>query len=271
MPDDDVLNEAAAESDNNGHPAWAPILESVPSQFHEALRPKLEEWDTGVQQRFQKVHSDYEDWRTFRDAGVKPEQVNTALGFVQALEANPTEVLEALQTYYKQQGIIQEAATGIQQQSQQQGQPVLNGNGDQQEELDPRIAAKLSALEQQNTTLAQVLLRQQEQEAAKIEDQKLDQELAKLHKAMTKEYGFDFNDRALLGYAKGFGVDIGEAAKLYYQDAVQLRQSARPPAPSLLGSGGNLPSNQVSLAGKTQEELNAIAVERLRQYRQQSD
>jgi len=257
---------------NDGNPAWASVLNAVPSQFHDNLRPELEKWDQGVQQRFQKVHSDYEAWKPFKEAGIQAENVNAALGLMNALENNPQEMLQTLQTYFEQQGIIQRAASGTngtngnQQQGQQAPVPPMD-LGD----IDPRLAARLAefeaknkVLEEQSTTLAQVLLKQQQDQQARQEDVKLDQELKAISAKFNAEYGYMPNERAIIGYAQGLGVDLQTAAKHYAEDLDKQLRQQRPPAPNLLGSGGNLPSNQVSLAGKTKEELDSIATEFLK-------
>ena len=49
------------------HPAWKSILDAVPAEYHDALKPTLQEWDTGVSKRFQKLHDEYEPLKRFEN------------------------------------------------------------------------------------------------------------------------------------------------------------------------------------------------------------
>ena len=235
-------------------PVWQTVLEGIPPQFHGDLEPKLQEFTNNFQQQIGQVHETYKPWKQLAEANIDPEQVGFALNLVQAIEQDPNRVVGAIQEYYKLTPAQQQQ---VQQQAQQQ-QQQQTPSGDQP--LDPRVAAELQAIKQQNELLAQVALKNYEAQQAKEQDALLEAEMTKL-KAETKEkYGFEMNEKAVLGYAQGMGVDIGKAAEAWYADVMNLLSQQSRPAPRLLGSGGGLPSVKPDFGKMSGQEFNKAAV-----------
>ena len=86
--------------ESQGNPAWNDILQDFPVELHPKLTPHLESWDKGVQERIDKIHSDYKPWEQFIKAGVEPETVNFGLNVLNSLSENPQMVYEAIGKYY---------------------------------------------------------------------------------------------------------------------------------------------------------------------------
>src|SRR6187399_3584926 len=82
------------------NPAWNKFLEVVPQDLHEKVTPLLQKWDSGVQDRFNKVHSEYEPWKGLKESGVDPELAQFGVNLVSALQNDPQMVFKALQEHY---------------------------------------------------------------------------------------------------------------------------------------------------------------------------
>lgn len=81
----------------NGHPAWQEILSEIPEEYHAFIKPKLQAWDQGVQQKIQEVHDGYKDLAEFKglvDNNIDPEYVEQAIALADQLQANPKAVME---------------------------------------------------------------------------------------------------------------------------------------------------------------------------------
>lgn len=74
------------------NPAWSPLLEKIPTPFHEEIRPFLSDWD----KNFNKVQSQYAPYKTFVDNQVAPESIENSLKLAQLINANPRLVYEQL-------------------------------------------------------------------------------------------------------------------------------------------------------------------------------
>ena len=102
--DDQQFNSDQADNDNvqqnSGHPAWQPILDQVPEELHGLIRPELEKWDRGVQEKIQGLHSEYEPYRNFEQQGITPDQMNQALQFVSLFDQDPEGVIRQAIEHY---------------------------------------------------------------------------------------------------------------------------------------------------------------------------
>lgn len=219
-----IVNEG-----NSGNPAWAPFLEVLPTSLHPTVTPVLQEWDRGVQQRFQEIHSEYEPYKPYQqfiDNEVDPEAIEVAMGIFAQLDENPRAIYDALvQTFGEEWGLNQ----------QQAADPSLDPSYESYGETpkDPRI----DALEQGFQQLAQTLLNErQQQEQTQLDaqqDSALDQELS----ALKATHG-DFNETIVLGLMLS-GRTGEQAVAEYLSDRNNALASAqRPPAPSILSAGG---------------------------------
>lgn len=206
----------------NGNPAWNEFLEPIPQEYHDKVRPVLEKWDKGVQERFGKVHSQYEPWKPIIDAGVDPETASFSINLLNAINDNPRQVYEAIGNYYQLTG--------------QNGSP--SGQGPEPEELeeDP-YDGRFAALERQNQIMAQHLIKQREEKLEAQASAELDRELTEL-RGKNKSRG-DFNEKFVLAHMQN-GMSAEDAVEAYYQfrdtELKKYRQM-----PLIMGSGGGVP------------------------------
>lgn len=211
------------EQVSNDNPAWSDILNAVPEEYHQALTPKLKEWDTNVSNRFQGIHKEYEGFKAFKESGVDPEQINFALGIMNQLESNPQFVYNQLEAHLRAEGL-------------------LDGGEEEYEEPsglevdDPRFAQ----LQEGYSTLAEYVLAQREaEENSRMEaeqDQLLDKELSD----MKDKYG-DYDEDFVLAKMEA-GLNTEDAVKSYFEFVDRaLKTHSRPNAPRILGSDGSFP------------------------------
>jgi hypothetical protein len=208
-----------------GNPAWNEFLQVVPQELHGQVTPILEKWDKGVQDRFQKVHSEYEPWKGIIDTGASPDEVNWALNLLNAVNTNPELVYRALKENYKF--------------DDQPAEGSNTGQGQNEPNQDDPYAARFAEIERQNQIMAQTLLAQREAEMQAQQDAELDKELTGLR----KKYG-DFDEDYVLG--KMFNGMTGENAVKAFVE-MRDRLMAQGPKPLIMGGGGGIPGNNTDV------------------------
>lgn len=240
---------AGQEQQGGGdNPAWNDLLGVLPTQLHPIVKPHLQKWDQGVQQRFQQVHSQFEPWQQLADQGLSPDDVMQALGILQTINDDPQRVYEALAEHLGVNG--------------EQG-----GAGEEEEEpaygesyQDPRFDELQSGFQ----NMAQIMLAQHQEQVDAEEDQALDSHLNEL-----KEKFGEYDERYVLAM-----MDTGMSG----EDAVQsyqqlLSQSAgqinRPPAPTILSPGGGSPSQAVNPSELTDKGRRDLVAQMLQAASQQ--
>lgn len=79
---------------------WEAILSKIPTALHDVVKPALQEWDQGVNKRFQELAEEWAPFKEFKESKVDPNYLRNALSFAQAFENDPTGVLKnANETY----------------------------------------------------------------------------------------------------------------------------------------------------------------------------
>lgn len=220
------------------NPAWADLLNILPTQLHGVVKPQLQKWDQGVQQKFQQVHSEYEPWKGLIDAGLSPDDVQYAVSIMNVINEDPQKLYDTLGEYL---GISNGAN------SEQGGADDSEGSDD--EYTDPRI----QELEQGYQNLAQIALAQHQEREEAEADAELDNYLGQLK----EQYG-EYDEQYVLALMAS-GADGEQAVQQFQQLVEQAKvQQNRPPAPTIMGPGGGLPSQQINpseLNGKGRREL----------------
>lgn len=208
-----------------GNPAWQEFLEAVPQEYHEKVTPVLEKWDKGVNERFEKVQSDYAPWKSIIQNGHDPETTQFALNLLSQINEDPKMVYDAIGNHF---GLtakeVKDVIAG-----QGQGEPNSGREGDPYD-------ARFAAIEQQNQTMARILLKQREAEEAAREDAKLDQELSQLRKT----HG-DFDESWVLSKMHFHKMSAQDAVKNFLEWK-QQQLAPHLPKPLLISGGGPLPS-----------------------------
>lgn len=208
------------------NPAWNEFLEAVPQEFHEKVTPILQKWDTGVNERFNKVHSEYEPWQQVVKSGVDPETTQFAINLLSQMNDNPKMVYDAMRDYYKFD-------------AQQSAQGNNSGQGQNEPIQEDPYANRFSAIEEQNRVMADILLRQRETELNAQADNELDREMSQL----AQKYG-KFDERYVLAMMQnGYS---GEQSVQQFQSFQQEAVKNYAPKPLIMGSGGGIPGQQIN-------------------------
>lgn len=257
MKDDDEITQGQESNDSGtgGHPAWQSILDAVPAEFHDKLTPQLQEWDNGVNNRFQSLHSQYEPWQEIIDQA-DPESAMQALGLLQMINENPQQVYETLGKAYG----FATSGQGMMGQPGASDEEEFESSGDYTENpaLLQRISQLEGMLETFTTTQQQFNQQQEEQQLANQFNDWLSQQ---------HETHGEFDDLVVTTLmANGMG---GEQAIAHYQNIVKsaAEQQVRPArqAPVVLGNngGGGLPSSAINPGKMSNNEVQDLVIQML--------
>lgn len=225
--------EQVAEStgDAGGNPAWKEFLDVLPSSLHSQVTPVLQKWDQGVQERFQQVHSQYEPYKPLIEGGYDPQTLQYSLAVLQELENNPRAIYDAL--------------------AEQNGWAVEQGqteSEDDSEEYDPEnvVDPRLTRAEQLSEAVAEYVMNQHQQQQEQQEDAALDQHINAL-KEQHQLAEDPLVDRFVIGLMLG-GMSAEDAFSAYVETQTQIatRPRAGDSAPVVMGSGGGVPSAQIT-------------------------
>lgn len=213
------------------NPAWNELLSSVPEDLHSQVTPHLQNWDKGVQERFNKVHEEYAGYKPFIESGITPGDLQFGLGLVEAIQNEPEKVMKALQDWMEVEG---NPAGGGDSQGQINNQPQGQENG------QPQTPAEYQRLEAQMNQMAQYLLNQQQQTQEQAEQAKISNEID----AAKKKYP-DLDEQYVISQMLYRELSAEDAAK-EWQEKIEgrLAQTKRAPVPPILGAGGTFPDSQ---------------------------
>jgi hypothetical protein len=241
------------QGQGGGNPAWQEYLEPIPQEYHEKVRPVLEKWDKGVQERFNQVHQQYEPWKPIIDAGVDPETASFSINLLNAINENPQQVWEAIGNYYQLNGKPgSSSGQGLEEPDQPEEDPYAN---------------RVSQLERQNQIMAQHLVRRREEELEAQASAELDRELTE-QRQKNKARG-DFNEEFVLAQMQN-GKSTEEAVNAYYafrdNEIKKYRQM-----PLIMGSGGGVPQfGNTDVRKMSDKDANNLVVQMLAQAKAQN-
>lgn len=170
-PSGDSLS-SQTDTGSTGNPAWQPILDTVPEGLRGLVRPKLEEWDKGVQGQFQKIHEKYAPYKTLVEQKVPYERIETATRLAQFIEQDPVGFYRNMEQQLRAAGMLEEA-----QQAAAQAEEIA-------EDLDSPVDPRVTKLEQQQQEFMQALeqarLQQERVAVEKEANDAVDRELAEI-------------------------------------------------------------------------------------------
>jgi hypothetical protein len=239
-PVENSQQEAPAEPQSDGHPAWAPLKEELGDFAYHKATKYLKEFDDAANKRITEVNSKYEPWKQFADQGVTPDQVGQAFASLQRIQQDPVAFYNQLAEHLRSQGMIQEAA---------QAQAQADDAEDDWDESDPRDKQIAELREQNERILAFQEQQWQEAEQARLNEQasvSLQKELNDLQNStnLAQEDLKVVLQRAHL-YARA---DVQKSLREVYDEVSQERNTllTRPrpndSAPRLPGVGGSAPT-----------------------------
>lgn len=238
------------------HPAWNEMLSQVPQELHEKIVPHLQTWNKGVNDRFQKVHAEYEPWKPVIK-GTDPETAQFAIQLLGALESDPRSVYKAIQEHYKDQlgDLIQPTPA--------------QGQGEPNKELEDKPwLADVQQLRQENEMLARVYTAQQQAQQNAAADAQLDKELSDLR----QKHG-DFDEQYVIGLMIANKNLTTEQAVQTWKQSVQSyaeKMGFAGPKPFFVGGGSNIPGTNVDLKKASDKETKDVVIQMLAAAAQQN-
>lgn len=223
-----------------GNPAWAPILEVLPASLHGLVRPKLEEWDKGVETRFETLNKKWDPYKEFIESQPDPVQLRQGLQLARNLGQDPVAFYNHMGERLRAAGLLEE----IKQQQQQQAPDPLEEEAEQ-DFRDPRLDGLMQQIQE-----AQQRQEQEAQIAA------ADQQIASEFAALEQRLGRVLPDEIKARVVQQAQIDldaairtgrpaptIGEAYDSLMAFATRVTKPV--PAPTVLppsGGGGSLPA-----------------------------
>jgi hypothetical protein len=230
-----------------GNPAWQPFLEAVPQELHQKITPLLQDWDKGVNDRFQKVHSEYEPWKPIIGAAGDPQTAQFALNLLDAMYNNPQAIYDALKSKYN--------FDGSEANESQQNQGNGNGQGQGGPTQEP-WESRYNQLQQQNAQIAEYLLNQKQAELAAQQDHALEQELS----AAKAKHG-EFDERYVLALMQS-GASAEQAVQQFHQFREETAKNYTP-KPLIMGGGGSYPGGNFNPAKASDGQVSDLVVQML--------
>jgi hypothetical protein len=99
----DNFPPVADTSSNNstGHPAWQEILGVVPEVLHDKIKPTLQKWDQGVQQKLEEYTRTYDPYKPVIETGATVDELQAGYQLMQLLNADPQKFYDAMRDHYK--------------------------------------------------------------------------------------------------------------------------------------------------------------------------
>lgn len=221
----DSQNQGDETSGTGINPAWNELLETLPSSLHSQVTPHLSKWDQNFQSKINEVHSQYEPYKPFIENEVNPEQIQYALGVLNAIEENPQQVFEALRAYIGEED------------EQGQGDPEDNGQGSD-ETPEWMNHPEFQRMSEMVNTMAGLLVQQREQETNSQIDSELDQEFS----AAQQTHG-DFDEEwVLTKMLNNPDLSVDEAVQEYKKFEQSIASRYAKPGPPVLSGGGSVPN-----------------------------
>lgn len=257
----DQPEQQVQETSSEGHPAWESILSenNVPEAFKPMLRKTFQQWDEGVQAKFQEhqqVQSQFEPYKPFLENNIDPAQLERAYQVMHLIENDPRRFYDQMGQYYKYAQQQQQAPSGQGQQDEFSDEYDLSG-----EEVDP-YKDKFEQIQQNQELIAKALYTQYQKEQEAQEDAELDKEVARLR----SEKG-DFDEQFVYNVAGANGGDLEAAVDKYFEIVAQVQGQQRPGAnfPRVVSPSGGIPQTTINPADLSDEDSKKFAMQILSQ------
>lgn len=234
------------DSDSGGNPAWNGLLEKLPAEFHNLVRPELEKWD----KNFQEMTTKYKPYEDFVSSGIEKDHIMRSLNLYQNLSTNPQGFYEVLG---QRLGITAEQAQQVVEDSTDE-----DGVVDLDDNVPDVVKKQLEGLSAGQEQMRQYIEAEAHRKQVEAETQAIDEHFARL-----REKHGTFNEkavmeRAMLQMANGQSPDLDKAFAEYQQFVNEIRQTptAGQKAPIVMPTGGGVPGSGLNkpVAEYTEED-----------------
>jgi hypothetical protein len=221
---------------------WNDIVGALPEDRRAELAPKIKE-------RLDSF-APLKQWEEFNSSGITPSQAAEALTVFRAVENNPRDVYEAIGKHL-----------GI---TPQQAQAAVKELEDDAAAGSTTEDPRLTTMQNQLNTLAQIALAQRNQTVAEQQAMEQDAAVEKEFTNLKKKYN-DVDEEEVLMRMIHKGLTAEQAYQEYSGKVTELRR--RPVAPVLLGSGGAIPQKGIDVTKLDNKDTKNLVA----QYMQQAN
>jgi hypothetical protein len=221
------------EQESGINPAWKPVLDVLPSEFHKMIQPHLQSWDKNYQETFGKlneVQSQLEPYAELIENQVDPQQILQALQLAAVIDADPKAFYDNMAAFYK---------WGQGQETSEDPEDFSLGGG---EEFNIEQHPKFQELMQNQQVLAQYLQSQIQTQ----ETEQQEQQLIQTEQALIEKHGDTLDMGTVYKLAMANGGNLEAAADEYMQMYTNIRSAPTPGSlvPKPFAPNGAVPSNQ---------------------------
>ena len=232
----DNTPDISGGGDNGFNPAWNPIMEKLPSEFHNMIAPTLKEWDSN----FQKVQTAYSPYKQFAEAEIAPEHINASLQLAQVLQTNPRLVYDKMVEAYGDEWGLNQQVQG----------PEIDDESDDafigENDFNPESHPMFQQMQQQMGAIAQFQQAQIEQQ----ERQRIDAEINRDFEAISTQYGElsqqDIQMIAAVSLQNEISLPKAAEQVMAYRGAqAQQKQNPANTLPNVVPPGGGMPSQAI--------------------------
>lgn len=250
-----VVTEPVVTPDSTGtNPNYQHILDAIPESLHSTLLPELKKWDENFTREVGKAKEQVAPYKDLIDKGYDAETATQGIQLLQAIEADPANVIKVLQEAYN---LTPAEAKQVVQAVTDAGTPA---------EVDP-IQAELNLIKEQQKQLAQYLTTQQQTTQQQQNQVALQNYLA----GLKKDYPLVPEDYIIPNLANGIDGEV--AAKKFMELVEAAAKGVTAPSdnsPTILGSGGGLPSNQQDVSKLSDKDTNNLVARMLEEAAKQT-
>lgn len=262
------------------NPAWQEILNVLPTEFHSLVIPTLKKWDTGVQQKFAEIRSEFDEYKAFEPFvknNIDPQYAEQAVMLADQLQRDPQKVIDQVNQAWNLGYLSKDEAEKLGQSSSQPGEDdgdLFNSLGSDDILKHPQVKAMADALNQLQTEFKTTKEQEEEQQALAEFESYLD-ELEK----NASENNLPFN-RTFVTALISQGIDGEAAVKQYHQVLAGSAVTAETPAPTPSGetppvvmggegsTGSGTPDGSVDFGSLSRQQLNSTIEQMLAQQAQ---
>lgn len=215
------------------NPAWNPVFEKLPTEFHGMIAPTFKEWDSN----FQKVQTEYAPYKQFAEQGVNPDQIQIALQVADLLQTNPRFVYDKMMEQYGDEWGVNSVQGAEEEEFEEEGE-----QGNFALERDPAFQQTQAQIQ----AVAQFQQQQIEQQARQQINAEIDRDFAKA----SEKYGeLSQNDiEMIVSVATSQGLSVTQAADKVFSFAPRQQQAAPSNLPNVVPPGGGMPATVVNPA-----------------------
>jgi len=256
-PEDTGQGNSQGES-TGGNPAWQEFLAFVPEDQHSQAQEVLSKWDQGVQQRFQARAEELEPFKPFIEQKVDPQTLQAGLQLYEALNTRPQDLFKSMADTF---GL--ETAQQILGITPQATEPA----GSKEDEDDPFKGIDehpvIKELRENFNNLATVLVGERERSEIQAQEDLIADEIAGVSEKLGRELKPFEEEHLILSMLNGANIDQAFNNLQGYLKEIGVVQDA-PPAPTVLGSNGGVPSAPVDPRKMTDSQRQHSAIDLLK-------